>query len=179
MGLPNLVQGLGSFSRMKLSIDGNEIENMRDINFPDIMFKTIEVDNTSTGGKVEIFDPASVDISGEGEVMVEGYSFLAEQLMSDPTVIRNLVVSTTVNFHTPLLNKIIPAAVTFSCQAQFGNFNPGAMVQASKIENAKRFKMLSFNMKVNQIPVINFDFLKGVFELTSTDLLLGIQQILG
>jgi P2 family phage contractile tail tube protein len=179
MATSNLFKSL-NISKFKVYLDGDPVQYAAEITLPEIKYKTISLDNSSMGGNLEVYDGYRCEVTGEGELSIEGTTTDDYAKFFNATKIYNMNISMAESNLNPQLGAVVPIPINYICQVQFGGNDLGSIISGEKKDHKVKFKLLSFKMKVNLISTpVDLDFVNGQYTIDGVDLMAAVTSVIG
>ena len=161
-------------SSFKAYIDGDSASYVKSCKLPEIRNKKLDLDNNSFGGSVGLYDPFEYEMTGEGEIIIEGTAITDLVKFFDPTRIRNLNITMAESNLNSQLGLIVPYPVAYKMNVQFGGNDLGEVMGGVARTHTVKFVVLDFSMKVDGREVVMLDFVNKIYINNLVDLTSGL-----
>lgn len=178
MATPLELAKMFGVSKKNIYFDGDPLPYVGSIKIPAISSPVETFDNTSTGGPIEIADAFRRMAEGDGEVKFQNETAQIAGKLYDSSKVQIMKTAIAVNALNPQSGRFLPYPVTYTTAAQFFNVDPGEIKQGTVREITAKFKMFSYKIELAAVPVLDFDFVAGSFNIEATDLLSAVQAII-
>jgi phage tail tube protein FII len=165
-------------SKMNHYFDGDPQPYIMDSKVPPISSPVETFDSSSTGGPMDIADGYRKYVNGDGEIKFEQVSSGLLIKLYDSTKVQNVKIAMAVNSLNPQLGVFLPLPMEYTLGAHFYEVDEGNLKQGGKREGTAKFKLYTYKVSINLIPVIDFDFLNSKFVTGPADLLAAVQAII-
>lgn len=165
-------------SKMNHYFDGDPQPYIMDTKIPSIASPVETFDSSSTGGPIDIADPYNRYVNGDGEIKFQQVSSGLLIKLYDTTKVQSVKLAMAVSALNPQLGVFLPLPMEYTMGAQFYDVDEGNIKQGGKREGTVKFKMFTYKVTINLIPVIDFDFLSGSFKTGPADLLAAVQSVI-
>jgi phage tail tube protein FII len=165
-------------SKMNHYFDGDPQPYIMDSKIPPISSPVETFDSSSTGGPIDVADGYRKYVNGDGEIKFEQVSAGLLIKLYDSTKVQSIKIAMAVNSLNPQLGVFLPLPMEYTLGAHFYEVDEGNLKQGGKREGTAKFKLYTYKVTINLIPVIDFDFLNSSFITGPADLLAAVQAII-
>lgn len=165
--------------KCKLYLDGDPTPYVASITIPEISHMQETFDNSSTGGSITAACPERFEVTGSGEVIIEGMGQDVITKIHNANKIYNMNIAYAENNYNPQLAQMAPVMVNMRVGAQFYAVDHGLIKQGGKREISAKFNMFSLRIDISGVTICDLDFISGTFEIDGVDLLAAVTALIG